>query len=245
MIMGPHCTRNCRFCAVTHGASSPLDAGEPARVAEAASRLQLKHVVVTSVTRDDLDDGGATHFASTIHEIQKRLPAASVEVLVPDFQGNPDWVDRVVAASPDVFNHNIETCRRLTAKLRDQASYACSLKVLAHAARTSRNRIIIKSGFMIGVGETDAEIRETLIDLKHAGVTSVTVGQYLAPGDSHWPVDRFVTPEAFDTWAAFCREELGFAYVACGPKVRSSYHAGEYIQRGRKSEKNQDSSENS
>jgi lipoic acid synthetase len=229
MIMGHHCTRNCRFCAVTHREPVSLDADEPARVAEAAARLQLKHVVVTSVTRDDLADGGAAHFVHTIHEIRARLPHATIEVLVPDFLGKLDCVDKILAAEPAVFNHNIETCRRLTTQLRDRARYECSLKILAHAAKIKHQRIIIKSGFMVGVGETDLEIRETLTDLKQAGVMSVTMGQYLAPSDAHWPVDRFVPPRAFEKWSTFCREELGFAYVACAPQVRSSYHADEYI----------------
>ncbi|MDT8391134.1 MAG: lipoyl synthase [Lentisphaeria bacterium] len=229
MIMGPHCTRNCRFCAVTHQPPSPLDPGEPARVAEAADRLGLKHVVVTSVTRDDLADGGADHFVRTIQAIKLRLPAVSIEVLVPDFRGDLDQVSRVADTAPTVFNHNIETCRRLTSRLRDHASYDRSLKILTHAARNWPDPLIVKSGFMLGVGETDDEIRDTLMDLKHAGVTSVTIGQYLAPSEAHWPVDRFVSPEAFAAWKTFCVEGLGFAHVACGPQVRSSYHADDHI----------------
>lgn len=229
MIMGAHCTRNCGFCAVTHQKPSALDSDEPDHVAEAACRLALKHVVVTSVTRDDLADGGAEHFARTIQAIQSRLPQGSVEVLVPDFRGNFDHVNQVLNARPDVFNHNIETCRRMTSHLRDHASYDRSLKILTHVAQNRHDRLIVKSGFMLGVGETDDEIRETLTDLKKAGVMSVTIGQYLAPSEAHWPVHRFVTPQVFDAWKDFCIEKLGFPYVACAPQVRSSYHADEYI----------------
>lgn len=223
--MGERCTRNCRFCAVTHHTPSPLDVDEPAHVAEAAARLGLRHVVVTSVTRDDLNDGGAGHFAQTIQAIHTRLPEVSIEVLVPDFQGNLEHVDAVAGARPHVFNHNIETCRRLSSRLRDRANYDRSLNLLAHVAQKWGDSLIVKSGFMVGVGETDDEIRETLTDLKQAGVMSVTIGQYLAPSDGHWPVDRFVPPAAFEQWRVYCRDQAGFAYVACAPQVRSSYHA--------------------
>lgn len=225
MILGNSCTRNCAFCAVDHGQPQALDAGEPERVAEAAVRLALKHVVITSVTRDDLADGGAGHFAATIQAVKCRLPKATIEVLTPDFNGDEQALATVVAAAPDVFNHNIETCRRLTAKLRDRAEYDRSLHVLAWAASRAAGRMVVKSGFMIGVGETDGEIRETLADLRRAGVESLTIGQYLAPSEKHCPVERFVSPGEFAAWRRVALAEYAFATVASAPHVRSSYHA--------------------
>lgn len=227
MILGEHCTRNCAFCAVTHEKPQAVEDDEPERIAEAAARLNLNHVVITSVTRDDLPDGGADHFARTIKAVRNRLPKTSIEVLTPDFGGNLTCVDQVCAARPDVFNHNIETCRRLTSKLRDKANYECSLRVLKRAASQAGKTLMIKSGFMLGVGETDDEIKETLLDLKTAGVTSITVGQYLPPTEEHWPVDRFVTPAEFAEWQTYANKELGIQSAVCGPHIRSSYHAEE------------------
>ena len=222
LILGDACTRDCRFCAIPHDSRpAPPDLGEPARLAEAAATMGLRHVVVTSVTRDDLPDGGAAHFAATLRALRARLPAATVEVLVPDFQGDGAAIDLVLAAAPDIFNHNLETIARLHPSVRPQADYARSLAVLRHAAHAGAR---VKSGLMLGMGETDAELAETLRDLRAAGVALLTLGQYLAPSAAHHPVARFVPPAEFDHW----RDEalaLGFASVAAAPHVRSSYHA--------------------
>lgn len=225
MVLGESCTRNCRFCAV--GASRPLppDDGEPARIAEAASRMGLSHVVVTMVSRDDLDDGGAAHVAAVIEALRERLPAARVEVLVSDFGGDEAAVDAVVAARPDVFNHNVETAPRLYPEVRPQADYARSLRVLVRAHETVPD-LPTKSGLMVGLGETPDEVEGVLRDLRHAGVDIVTIGQYLRPSSAHLPVAEFVTPQRFAAYAKFARS-LGFAGVASAPFVRSSYHAAE------------------
>ncbi len=226
LILGDACTRDCRFCAIPHD-SRPVapDPGEPARLAEAAVAMGLRHVVVTSVTRDDLPDGGAGHFAATIRELRRRLPGTSVEVLIPDFQGDADALDNVLAAAPDILNHNIETVPRLHPSVRPQADYTRSLAVLRHAAQTGA---CAKSGLMLGMGETDVEISETLRDLREAGVSLLTLGQYLAPSAAHHPVARFVSPAEFDRWRDKALA-LGFASVASAPHVRSSYHAEELL----------------
>jgi len=230
MILGNHCTRNCRFCAVAHGIPSPVAADEPERVAAAAAELQLRHVVVTSVTRDDLPDAGASHFAATIAAIRCRLPDARIEVLTPDFGGNAAHLALVLAAQPSVFNHNLETCCRLSAQIRSGASYARSLQVLATAAKLSAGGAVhIKSGFMLGLGETEAEITTMLGDLRDHGVSIVTIGQYLAPTRQHWPVARYVTPGEFDHWGKLARA-MGFSHVASAPLVRSSYFADEHLR---------------
>jgi lipoyl synthase len=232
LILGDTCTRDCRFCAIAHAARpAPPDPGEPARLAEAAVAMGLRHVVVTSVTRDDLPDGGAAHFAATIHAIRARLPEATIEVLIPDFQGDPGALDLVLAAKPDILNHNLETVARLHPAVRPQADYGRSLAVLRHAAQAGARA---KSGLMLGMGETAAEISAALTDLRMAGVSLLTLGQYLAPSVAHHPVARFVPPAEFDRW----RDEalaLGFASVASAPQVRSSYHAGELMAIGRAS----------
>jgi len=217
LILGRRCTRNCRFCNVEAG---PPD--EPRRVAEAAARMRLRHVVITSVTRDDLPDGGAVEFAETIAAVRTRLPDAAVEVLIPDFGGNPEALRRVLRARPDVLNHNLETVRRLQPLIRPRASYERSLQVLAAAAAADGPRV--KSGLMLGLGETDAEVMRALGDLAEVGVRILTVGQYLAPSPRHWQIQRFVTPEEFDRVARAARE-MGFDAVAAGPLVRSSYRA--------------------
>lgn len=226
LILGHSCTRDCRFCAIPHSSHPAApDPGEPARLAEAAAAMGLRHVVVTSVTRDDLPDGGATHFATTIGEIRSRLPASTVEVLIPDFQGEVSALDTVLAARPDILNHNLETVERLHPAVRPQASYTRSLAVLRHAAQAGART---KSGLMLGMGETDGELLSALRDLRAAGVSLLTLGQYLAPSSSHHPVARFVTPPEFDHW----RQEalaLGFFSVASAPHVRSSYHAEELL----------------
>lgn len=221
MIMGERCTRNCRFCAVPHGPKEGLDPDEPRHLAEAAAELNLRHVVVTSVTRDDLPDGGAAHFAAVIAKLREKLPRTSVEVLVPDFQGSSEALETVCQARPDVFNHNVETVPRLYKAVRPQANYRQSLGVLSFAAGWG---LTAKSGIMLGLGERDVEIRQVLADLLDAGCTYLTLGQYLAPSAKHAPVEKFVTPEEFDAWGEEARR-MGFTEVASGPLVRSSYMA--------------------
>ncbi|MDJ0803237.1 MAG: lipoyl synthase [Desulfobacterales bacterium] len=225
LILGARCTRRCRFCAVAHGPQGPPDPDEPARLAEAAAEMGLEYVVVTSVTRDDLPDGGAGIFAATIRAIRQRLPKASVEVLIPDFQGSMASLDTVLDARPDVLNHNLETVPRLYATVRPEADYRRSLALL-QASRVRAPSIPTKSGLMLGLGETDDEIRQSLADLAAADCRMVTLGQYLQPSPDHLPVATFVTPEAFEGWR---REALalGFDQAACGPLVRSSYQARE------------------
>ncbi len=221
MILGNTCTRDCRFCNVNTGRPDPVDPGEPARVAEAAKRLNLRHVVITSVTRDDLPDGGAEAFAATIRAVKAAVPEATVEVLTPDFV---EYLDIVLDANPDVFNHNLETVKRLQATVRPQASYEKSLATLRKAAE--RGGVQVKSGLMLGLGETDEEILQCLEDLYAAGVRLLTLGQYLAPTRKHYPVERYLSPEHFDELAAKARM-IGFEGVAAGPLVRSSYRADE------------------
>ncbi len=225
MILGTSCTRRCRFCAVDKGLPQLLDRQEPHRVAMAVKELGLTHAVVTSVTRDDLSDGGARQFAQTIRRIRQHCPGVSVEVLVPDFKGHIPSMDEICNVRPDVFNHNIETVPRLYNEIRPTAIYQRSLGVLSYAA--SRG-LLVKSGLMLGLGETDIEIKKVLTDLKHAGCMLLTLGQYLAPSKDHVPVARYVSPKEFEMWDEIARE-MGFKSVASGPLVRSSYHAGEMI----------------
>lgn len=231
MILGERCTRNCRFCAVEPGHLGPPRADEPAAVAEACRRLGLRYVVITSVTRDDLPDGGAAHFARTIEAVRAAGPDARVEVLTPDFLGDTAAIDTVLAARPDVFNHNVETVPRLYADVRPQADYRRSLEVLAHAGRHGGDRLT-KSGLMVGLGETADEVRQVMADLRGVGCDVLTIGQYLAPSTAHVPVARFVEPAEFDRW----RDDghaMGFAAVAAGPFVRSSYHAEDVFRDSR------------
>jgi lipoic acid synthetase len=209
---------------VDHGPVRPLDPGEPERVAEAARTLGLHYVVVTSVTRDDLDDGGAGCFADTILQIRNKQPEAQVEVLIPDFQGNPDALRKVVNARPDVLNHNIETVQRLYPSVRPGADYRRSLQLLKNVKDCDPSQTT-KSGLMLGLGETSDEIHQTLLDMREAGCRMLTLGQYLQPTPAHLPVERFIPPEAFEKWHDISKE-MGFAQVASGPFVRSSYHAG-------------------
>jgi lipoyl synthase len=227
MILGEICTRACRFCAVATGRPGPVDPGEPDRVAEAAAGMNLRHVVVTSVARDDLPDGGAGHFAAVIRAIRSRLPSATVEVLIPDFQGDRDSLAIVMDARPDVLNHNLETVRRLQRAVRAKATYERSLGVLV-AAKALVPSATTKSGLMVGVGETGDELEQTLRDLRAAGCDFLTVGQYLRPSERHIPVQRFYTPDEFRALGVLARE-LGFSHVACAPLVRSSYHAHEAV----------------
>jgi lipoyl synthase len=225
LIMGPSCTRNCRFCAVDHGPVHPLDPNEPLRVAETARQLGLTYVVITSVTRDDLSDGGASHFAEVIRAVRKLMPEAGIEVLIPDFQGNPQALNIVLDAKPDVLNHNMETVPRLYPRVRPEAVYERSLSLI-HLAATADPRIRTKSGLMLGMGEAPDEVRRALNDLRHAGCRILTLGQYLQPSSDHLPVERFIPPDEFDSWKMEALA-MGFSQVASGPFVRSSYHAKE------------------
>jgi len=232
MILGEVCTRNCRFCVVDHGKPMPLDAEEPQRVAEAARWLGLRHVVVTSVTRDDLPDGGAAHFAATVAAVRERLPGATVEVLTPDFRGDRAAVQAVAAARPEVFNHNVETVPRLYPEVRPQADYQRSLRVLQWArvacrAQEASPGLVTKSGLMVGLGETGEEVAAVLSDLRGAGVDAVTIGQYLQPTREHYPVAEYVRPEVFQDYQRAALA-MGFSHVLSGPLVRSSYHASEW-----------------
>ncbi|HAL74985.1 MAG TPA: lipoyl synthase [Clostridiales bacterium] len=230
LIMGSICTRNCRFCQVSKGRPQPLDPEEPANLAEAVAKLGLRHVVVTSVTRDDLADGGAGHFADVIQSIRSRCQTQPpiIEVLIPDFQGNPDALATVVAAHPDVLNHNIETVPLLYPEVRPAADYRRSLAVLEQAYQLNPD-LAIKSGLMVGLGETAAEIYQVMADLREHHCGMLTIGQYLAPSRSHLPVREYIHPDMF---AAYREKalQLGFAAVASGPLVRSSYMAEQLYQ---------------
>ena len=223
MILGNVCTQSCNFCAIQTGRPTELDLGEPARVADAVAKMNLRHCVITSVTRDELKDGGASVWAATIRAIRYRNPSTAIEVLTPDFKGKLDQVDTVLAAEPDIFNHNVETVERLQKPVRVQARYERSLKVLRHAADQGH---VTKSGIMLGLGETKPEIARTLKDMRATGIKIVTLGQYLQPSSRHLPVDRWVTPEEFEDWKEF-GHRIGFDFVESGPLVRSSYHADE------------------
>ena len=225
LILGSICTRNCRFCNIETGPSGPPDPEEPLRVAEAAASLQLRYVVVTSVTRDDLPDGGAGIFAQTIKEICQHLPRAKVEVLIPDFQGDKSALQTVLRASPDILNHNIETVSRLYPEVRPQADYLRSLQVLFDVSQWTP-AIASKSGIMLGLGETNDEIEQTLQDIYDVNCRILTLGQYLQPSAQHLPVQRFIPPKEFEQWREVALQ-IGYKGVASGPFVRSSYHAHE------------------
>jgi len=254
MILGNICTRNCRFCAVTSGTPLPIDEDEPERVAEAASRLKLKHVVITSVTRDDLPDGGASHFANTIKAVRGNIPPTvefshspssstnpivsenfnhnknkcTIEVLTPDFLGNIDSLKIVMDEKPDVFNHNVETVPRLYKEVRPEAHWERSLGILESAGKLGS--AVIKSGLMLGLGETDAEIEDALQALLASGVSAVTIGQYLQPTALSLPVEKYYTPDEFQSWHEYAKQ-MGFRFVSASPLTRSSYKAGEMNQR--------------
>lgn len=225
MIMGDSCTRNCRFCAVEQRVPRPLDLDEPQRVAEAVVRMRLKHVVATAVTRDDLPDGGASHFAAVIHAVREAAPSVKVEVLTSDFAGDLAAVDVVIDARPDVFNHNLETAPRLYDEVRNGADYGRSLAVLNRVSE-SGSGIPSKSGLMLGLGETVEEIEQVMRDLRDVGVEILTLGQYLRPSPDHLPVVEFLEPSIFGNLARTAYK-LGFTAVASAPFVRSSYHASE------------------
>ena len=229
MIAGDRCTRACGFCAVTTAKPFALEEDEPQRVAEAVMRMKLKHVVITAVARDDLKDGGAHHFARVITAIQKMDSSIIIEVLVPDFHADDSCIQTVLDAGPDIYNHNMETVERLTPVVRSRAKYRTSLQVLRRAKQfSSRGRgIVTKSGIMLGLGETEPEIFQTMDDLREVGCQVLTMGQYLRPTPNHLPVVEFVTPEQFDLYGEIARKK-GFEHVASGPLVRSSYHAADF-----------------
>lgn len=225
MILGDICTRACAYCAVDTGKPVGLDLQEPARVADAVERMGLRYAVITSVDRDDLPDGGASIFAQTIRQVRKRMPDTKVEVLIPDFQGDSDALKKVMDASPDTLNHNIETVRRVFGRVRPKGNYDGSLELLACAKDIVPNAVT-KSGMMVGLGETWDEIIETMHDLREVDCDLLTIGQYLRPSKKHVALAKWYTPAEFDELSAIGRS-LGFSHVASGPLVRSSYHADE------------------
>jgi lipoic acid synthetase len=227
MIAGDHCTRACGFCAVKTAKPLALEMDEPARVAEATRRMKLKHVVITAVARDDLADGGADHFRQTIDRVRELNPGIVIEVLVPDFLDRPESIDVVLTANPHIYNHNLETVRRLTPGVRHRATYDRSLSVLDRVKKKRGGSIYTKSGIMLGLGETEAELFQAMEDLRGSHCDILTLGQYLQPTLRHLPVVEFVTPEAFAHYKTVA-EKMGFIHVASGPMVRSSYHAEEF-----------------
>jgi lipoic acid synthetase len=227
MIAGDRCTRACGFCAVSTAKPLALEADEPARVAEATRRMKLKHVVITAVARDDLKDGGAEHFRQTIEKVRELNPGIVIEVLVPDFLDNDVAIENVLAANPHIYNHNLETVRRLTPSVRHRATYDRSLSVLKKVKEKRGDTIYTKSGVMLGLGETEEELLQALRDLRASNCDLLTLGQYLQPSLKHLPVVEFVTPAKFAEYK-IAAEEMGFVHVASGPMVRSSYHADEF-----------------
>ncbi len=226
MIAGERCTRACGFCAVSTAKPFALEEDEPERVAEAVRRMELKHVVITAVARDDLKDGGANHFARTIQAVREMDPTIIIEVLVPDFHAQ-DWcIEMVTNAAPEIFNHNMETVERLTPMVRSRAKYRTSLDVLRKAKELSP-KIVTKSGVMLGLGETESELFQTMDDLRAVGCQVLTLGQYLRPTPQHLPVVAYITPDQFDSYGEIARAK-GFDHVASGPLVRSSYHAADF-----------------
>ncbi|MCP4177940.1 MAG: lipoyl synthase [bacterium] len=229
MILGDICTRNCQFCAVKHGEPGKVDLDEPDKVAKAVKEMNLKYAVVTSVTRDDLTDGGASIFAETIKKIKEYSSGKIlVEVLTPDFDGNLDALKIVLDANPTVFNHNLETVKRLSKEIRLHADYDKSLHVLKKAVEISGGKIPVKSGIMVGMGETDEEVIQALDDLKEVGVSILTIGQYLPPNSNKWKLKRYVHPDVFEQWKKYALS-IGFRHVASSPLVRSSYCAEELL----------------
>ncbi|HTQ49931.1 MAG TPA: lipoyl synthase [Candidatus Acidoferrales bacterium] len=227
MIAGDRCTRACGFCAVSTAKPLALEADEPLRVAEATRRMRLRHIVITAVARDDLADGGANHFRQTVEKVRELNPGIVIEVLVPDFNDCDESVETVLSANPHIFNHNLETVRRLTPDVRHRATYDRSLSVLRKVKDRRGDTIYTKSGLMLGLGETEAELVTAMNDLREAGCDILTLGQYLQPTLKHLPVIEFVTPEKFAEYKIRA-EEMGFVHVASGPMVRSSYHADEF-----------------
>lgn len=226
LIMGSDCTRNCKYCNISCARPEPLDLEEPKHVAEAVQALGLKYAVITSVTRDDLPDGGAEHFANCIYEIRKLCPDTKIEILTPDFKGNKDCLDTIIKAHPDVFNHNIEAVRDIFKSVRPQGDYECSLEVLKYVKDNSD--ILTKSGLIIGLGETFEQIEQTLIDLKNVGCDIVTIGQYIQPSKHHLEVAKYYTPEEYDKLKELANK-VGIKNHQIGPLVRSSYRAAELV----------------
>jgi lipoic acid synthetase len=226
MIAGDRCTRACRFCAVTTARPLALETDEPARVAEATRRMGLKHVVITAVARDDLADGGAEHFRQTIEAVRTRNPGIIIEVLTPDFNDDDTAIETVLKARPHIFNHNLETVRRLTPAVRSKATYDRSLSVLRKVKAARAENLYTKSGLMLGLGETEEELFVTMEDLRGSGCDMLTLGQYLQPTLKHLPVVEYIRPEKFKDYGERARR-MGFTHVASGPMVRSSYHADE------------------
>jgi lipoyl synthase len=227
MIAGDRCTRACRFCAVTTARPFPLDTEEPARVAEAVKQMRLRHVVITAVARDDLPDGGAEHFRRTVEAIRVVEPRVVIEVLTPDFNDSASAIECVLSAKPAVFNHNLETVRRLTPRVRSRATYDRSLRVLSRVRAQADPKMYTKSGLMLGLGETEEELFEALVDLRGVGCQVLTLGQYLQPTLKHLPVSEFITPAKFREYGEQAKA-MGFVHVASGAMVRSSYHADEF-----------------
>ena len=225
MIMGRICTRNCQFCAVEKANTQPLDDNEPQRVAEAVKSMGLKHVVVTSVTRDDLEDGGASHFVRVIESIKACTPQVTIEVLIPDFQGDKAALSKVMAAQPDIINHNVETVPHLYDKVRPMAIYKRSLDVIGFASNNDTG-ILTKSGIMVGMGEEQKEVLAVMQDLRDVGCRLLTIGQYLPPSKAHYQLQEYVHPDIFEQYKKAAMK-MGFVHAACGPLVRSSYHAAD------------------
>jgi len=234
LILGRICSRNCGFCAVEHGVPPSPDQGEPEEVALAVKKMGLRYVVITSVTRDDLPDGGASHYAEVIRAIRTQDREVRVEVLIPDFKGNPEALATVIDERPDVLNHNVETVPRLYPEVRPQADYSRSLRLLERS-KGQCHQILTKSGFMLGLGEEQREVLDLLKDLRNVGCNLLTIGQYLQPRSDRLPVVRYVTPEEFEEWKKV-GEEMGFQAVASGPFVRSSFHASQMFERKGKKE---------
>ena len=226
LIMGGDCTRNCKYCNITCAKPKPLDPQEPKHVAEAVQALGLKYAVITSVTRDDLADGGAEHFANCIYEIRKICPDTKIEILTPDFKGDKNSLDLIIKAHPDVFNHNIEAVRDIFKTVRPQGNYNCSLEVLKYVKENSN--ILTKSGLIIGLGESFEQIEQTLVDLKNVGCDIVTIGQYIQPSKQHLEVAKYYTPQEYDELRALAKE-VGIKNYQIGPLVRSSYRAAELV----------------
>ncbi|MDO4516515.1 MAG: lipoyl synthase [Bacillota bacterium] len=234
MVMGSRCTRNCRFCNVSCGKPQPLDPEEPRHVAEVVQKLGLRHVVVTQVTRDDLPDGGAAHMAAVVRTVKETCPDTTVEVLISDLKGSEEALRTVLAAGPDVLNHNVEMVEALYHDVRPQAIYQRSLKVLSDSKRFAPS-ILTKTGFMLGLGETAEQVERLMEDIHRTGCDILTISQYLQPTDRHWPMDRYVPPEEFDRWKEIALGK-GFRFVASSPLVRSSYRAAEALEAAQREE---------
>jgi lipoyl synthase len=228
MILGDICTRSCRFCNVRHGAPNAVDLDEPKRILESIKIMKIEHVVITSVTRDDLPDQGANQFADVVRILKSEIPEISIEVMIPDMKGKSELIDIILEAEPDVLNHNTETVKRLSKQIRSGADYERSLGVLKYAS-SWKKKVRVKSGFMVGMGEKDEEVIELIDDLKEAGCNIITIGQYLQPSKENIPVARYVEPEKFKSWKLYA-EKIGIERAFAGPLVRSSYRADEQIQ---------------